>query len=533
MFTPFTSDTCMKIKVTGRGFQLIKLLALILVILCQFSSHAATDSVPFRNNYYKKLLAQYFISLKEDEIANDQPAKAEDLKNIGNIFYTFKNYEKAVSYYRMSQQTYKLSNLIDELYGQYFSLGKVFRDMKQYDSAWACFSKSINHFKNSENHIYDLYLAYFSSGELFRSQSDLKDADRFYDSSIVISKQLKSPELFLQSQFGKAKLFFDLKDFKKSEENAQEGLAISREKGKISYYLQFLHLLYLDYKNLNKPDLAFKNLEAYFYLNDSLQTLKSNQVYSDMAQSYEAITREKENDILRQKNRNYLLAEKFYITALILGLLLITTLILLARKQRRKILTKDDIIEQEQKVKSELITSIDKEKSANDQLITTHQEALETVVLEKSQISDELERKNNDLLTATTYMLKTNEKLAEISANFRNIASKLQKSSPINEEIYQTIDSIEKLTTKDTWDNFRSKFVDVHPNFFKSLNEKCPGLTQNEMKLAAMISMNLSSKDIAKITMQQHNSINVARYRLRKKLAIDSEDQLIGFLLQL
>jgi DNA-binding CsgD family transcriptional regulator len=328
-------------------------------------------------------------------------------------------------------------------------------------------------------------------------------------------------------------MYEESKDNKKSLEYALEGLRISEKSREPAFSLKFRFLLYLNYKKLNKPELAFQNLEAYYHLNDSLELNKAAKAYTDMASSYEAVARVKENEILKQLNRNYVLAQKFYITALILGLLLITSLLLLARQQRRNIRFKNEIIQHEKRIKSQLITTIDKEKITKSQLINDHQQALETVTLEKSQITDELERKNNDLLTATTYMIKTNEKLAEISANFKTIASKLQKSSALNGEIYQTIEAIEKLTTKDTWDNFRSKFVDVHPNFFKNLNERCPGLTQNEMKLAAMISMNLSSKDIAKITMQQHNSINVARYRLRKKLSMESDDQLIGFLLQL
>ena len=510
-------------------FKLILLLALTL----PFQGNSQTATIPFENSYYKKLLAQYFISLKEDELSRDLAGKAEDLNNIGNIFFTLKNYPKALTYYRMSQETYRKMDSPDAMYGQYFSLSKVFREMHLYDSSRICLSKSIRYFKNSGNNLHNLMFAYYYSGELFHSQSQFKAAEKFYDSAIAVSRKVKNPALFLSCLVGKSMISQQSGDYQESAEIAVEGLTVADHTGELTFSLQFRHLLYLNYKNLNKPDLAFKNLEAYYYLNDSLKLYKANKAYMDMANSYEAVARENENEILKQQNRNYLLEQKFFITALVLGLLLITALVFLARQLRRRLHFKNEIIKHEQRIKSKLITTIDKEKIHKDQLITTHQEQLENVSIEKSQITEELERKNNDLLMATTYMIKTNEKLAEISANFKNIASKLQKSSTLNGEIYQTIEAIEKLSSKDTWDNFRSKFVDVHPNFFKNLNERCPGLTQNEMKLAAMISMNLSSKDIAKITLQQHNSINVARYRLRKKLNMESDEQLIGFLLQL
>jgi DNA-binding CsgD family transcriptional regulator/tetratricopeptide (TPR) repeat protein len=509
----------------------------LLVALCFLLINlvAVSSPEPFSpgNTYYKKLLAQYFLSLKQDERSNDMEAKAEDLNNIGNIFYTLRNYDKSLSYYRMSQDVYKKLDMPDAMFGQYFSLSKVYRDVNRYDSSWKCLSVSIQYFRKTSENAHNLMYAYYYSGELFHTQSQFKLAEKYYDSAIVLSKKAKDPVIFLECLEGKSKLYQKMKNYKKSNDYALEGLNVSEKSGEPDFTMNFRFLLYQNYKNLNKPELAFQNLEAYHSLNDSFQSNKALKAYTDMASSYEAVARVKENEILKQQNRNYVLAQKFYITALVLGLLLITSLLLLARQQRRSLRFKNQIIHHEKRIKSQLITTIDQEKISKSQLINDHQQALENVVLEKSQITDELERKNNDLLTATTYMIKTNEKLAEISANFRNIASKLQKSSSLNGEIYQTIEAIEKLSTKDTWDNFRSKFVDVHPNFFKNLNERCPGMTQNEMKLAAMISMNLSSKDIAKITMQQHNSINVARYRLRKKLNMESDDQLIGFLLQL
>jgi tetratricopeptide (TPR) repeat protein len=511
----------------------VLMLITILSLTISFQGFSVPANIPYENNNYKKLLAQYFISLKEDELSRDLAGKAEDLNNIGNIFFTLKNYDKALTYYKMSQETYRKMDSPDAMNGQYFSLSKVFIEMHRYDSARTCLLKSIRYFKNSKNNLHNLGYAYYNTGELFNKQSQFKIAAKYYDSAIVNSQKTNNPPLFLSCLAGKSRIYHESRDYKKSVEFALEGVTVADHTGELAYALQFRHLLYLNYKNLDQPELAFKNLEAYYYLNDSLQSYKANKAYTDMASSYEAVAKQNENEILKQQNRNYLLAQRFYITALILGILLITALILFARQLRRRLTFKNEIIQHEQRIKSKLITTIDNEKIHKDQLITTHQEELENVTIEKSQITDELERKNNDLLMATTYMIKTNEKLAEISTNFKNIASKIQKTSSLNGEIYQAIEAIEKLSSKDTWDNFRSKFVDVHPNFFRNLNERCPGLTQNEMKLAAMISMNLSSKDIAKITLQQHNSINVARYRLRKKLNMESDEQLIGFLLQL
>jgi hypothetical protein len=68
------------------------------------------------------------------------------------------------------------------------------------------------------------------------------------------------------------------------------------------------------------------------------------------------------------------------------------------------------------------------------------------------------------------------------------------------------------------WSEFEMRFGSVNESFYKVLNEKFPELTPNEKKLCALLKLNLSSKDIAAITLQNPQSVDVARYRLRKKI---------------
>ena len=62
---------------------------------------------------------------------------------------------------------------------------------------------------------------------------------------------------------------------------------------------------------------------------------------------------------------------------------------------------------------------------------------------------------------------------------------------------------------------------------------KAQELTATEIKTAALLKLNLTTKEIAAITYQSLNSIKVARYRLRKKLDLAREDNLVAFLTKL
>ncbi|MCB0471413.1 MAG: hypothetical protein KDC51_13280, partial [Flavobacteriaceae bacterium] len=70
----------------------------------------------------------------------------------------------------------------------------------------------------------------------------------------------------------------------------------------------------------------------------------------------------------------------------------------------------------------------------------------------------------------------------------------------------------------------------VHPGFFDFLNKNFPELTNNDLKACAYIRMNLSSKEVASLTNVSPKSVTMHRYRLKKKLNLDTEDSLKNFL---
>ena len=65
---------------------------------------------------------------------------------------------------------------------------------------------------------------------------------------------------------------------------------------------------------------------------------------------------------------------------------------------------------------------------------------------------------------------------------------------------------------------------EFNPELMKNLSASFPNLSMNERRLCALLSLNMSTKEISDITKQSPNSINVSRYRLRKKLGINNSD---------
>ncbi len=127
-------------------------------------------------------------------------------------------------------------------------------------------------------------------------------------------------------------------------------------------------------------------------------------------------------------------------------------------------------------------------------------------------------------------------KLMSVNDLNTSLVNDVQKLLPLmNKEgqaLVRQIESKYKITMNSQfWSDFESRFEHAFDSFFKILLEKYPSLTANERKLCALLRSGLSSKDIAMLTFQNHQSVDVARYRLRKKLNLGSDEKLNDFLL--
>jgi DNA-binding CsgD family transcriptional regulator len=80
------------------------------------------------------------------------------------------------------------------------------------------------------------------------------------------------------------------------------------------------------------------------------------------------------------------------------------------------------------------------------------------------------------------------------------------------------------------WKKFQENFDLVYENYLKRLGEQFPALTVSDKKLCAYLKMDLSSKDIAPLLNMSYRSVEMSRYRLRKKLNLDREVNLTEFL---
>ncbi|HEY4063530.1 MAG TPA: hypothetical protein VGM30_16600 [Puia sp.] len=161
--------------------------------------------------------------------------------------------------------------------------------------------------------------------------------------------------------------------------------------------------------------------------------------------------------------------------------------------------------------------------------VKRQQEAIEREQenLKKEQLEMNLNAKAREAADSAMTLIKKNEFLQKIRRDLIKFKDKNDKGLVINQSdrLIKMIDNNIK-DEQEEWMLFESNFNQVHEQFYKNMLEKYPGLTANDLKFAAYLKMNLSSKEIAPLLNITVKSLELKRHRLRKKMNMSVDQNL-------
>ena len=174
-------------------------------------------------------------------------------------------------------------------------------------------------------------------------------------------------------------------------------------------------------------------------------------------------------------------------------------------------------------------------RKQQQQLLQKSHEQLALKELETSQklmqltnekLKLDIESKNRELAVSTMSLIKKNEFLNSIKSEL--------KEKDNQQDIKKVIKIIDKnLNNTDDWKLFEEAFNNADKDFLKLIKEKHPVLTPNDLRLCAYLRLNLSSKEIAPLLNISPRSVEVKRYRLRKKMDLPHESSLTNYILEI
>ena len=152
--------------------------------------------------------------------------------------------------------------------------------------------------------------------------------------------------------------------------------------------------------------------------------------------------------------------------------------------------------------------------------------------MKKKQMKLDLERKAQDLAASTMDVIRKNEILLDIDADLEKVAENMSEDRNRSLKILGKIrhEIRDNIRHDDIWQKFEMNFDVVYNDYLKRLGEQYPQLTLTDKKMCAYLKMELSSKEIAPLLNITVRSVEMTRYRLRKKLGLSREDNLTEFL---
>jgi len=266
------------------------------------------------------------------------------------------------------------------------------------------------------------------------------------------------------------------------------------------------------YYNNNNFKSAFNYLKKHKTIQDSLFSTEKERILTEIEEEFQSELKDREitswKDKSRvQRNNNILL---IILSVVLLGLFMLMVSMLryksTAFKRQQKLLEQDNII---------------------------HSQESKLIEKENTILQEQLESKNRELASKALEMLRLNETISSIINKLEDFNHSSDTNPEMVKHIKEIIHDLENQTKQNIWNEFDKIFKNIHSGFYSKLLQICPDLTATEIKTAALLKLNLTTKEIAAIAFKSEGGVKTTRYRLRKKLGLTGDEKLISFLMQI
>ena len=460
------------------------------------------------------------------------------LLNIGNIYFSNKNFKRAEDFYRDALDNFSLyQNQQGKDYGfstVYDNLAMIELNKSNYDQAEIFYLKAYE-IRKENNKIEDLMYSnvglmtlHMKKNDLFKINTYFSEIQKLFDEGKITKEKDELPKSYLMRNY--AYSFTLMGKYYHLQENYQAA---------IDYYSKALELLskfpvdlpviesniaecYLKLNKLNKAlSLAQNNLskiKGNLFSNEKKRNFKILEEVYSKRKDYTNLIRikdsllshasfgsvfkivdkfnELESNLLLTQKRSELIQNKIQYNTYLYILIIGATILFFSLVSLR------------------LNFNLQKEKTEKTQN-------------EKKLLENELNHKKIQLINKSNYITQRNKNLNYLLDTIEK--NKLSKTSQDPTKLIQ--DKIKMILNSEKINNrFEQQFEEVYPDFFKNLVLIESKLTQQDLKLCAYLKMNQNTQEIAQLTGSSIRTVESQKYRLKKKLSLEKNNNLINFL---
>ncbi len=451
------------------------------------------------------------LQIKDDQLA------ANVYNSLGGLFLDQNNPDVArTNFLRALQIHLKMENQAG-LAKVYNNIAEVFRYERQYDSALTYYDKSIQLNRLLINKLW-LGVNYQNKAETYLALKDQAKTYEFLTKARELFVEIDDFEHLAAIDITLANYHLSHGQQKMAEKSYLNAYQKAKEINALRLVRQAAHGLAALYEKAGDLNNAFFYLKQYTQIQDSLFNnemavkLANYQSKTQLEEIVNAKTNNEEQIKTYEKNRRINL---FVTNASLLVILLLLIIGYLLIKRHKGTLNIERAI-----------------AAKNDEIHRTQQALMEAELKNKEldalQLNTKLAEKDYNLINMALQIAKNNEFTNDLKKTIKEIRS--AKDSDRDKKISDLMLSLNHYnrSSKDL-ERFLNEVEKSNATFFKKLSDQFPDLTENEKQLAAMLRIDLSSKEIAALNNISTKAVEMSRYRLRKKLGMENNDNLNNF----
>lgn len=436
-------------------------------------------SVYYSQENFERSLEFVNMALDINRKNGNKHRVAVNLNNLGNIYVALKDYSKARKLYT---EAYEIEKTLGNKPGMAMKLANiatVYQNSSDFDKSLEYCERALEIFESQE---IKRGAAFVSNkmGKLYLQQRNFIKAKQFLDKAELYINEINDPELIVQNSYDYTTYYYELKDYKRAVDHS---------------------FIYSSYKDT-------------VYNKDKSRTIAEIEAKYELIQKEnELVVKSEEIKVLATKKR----LDRLKYQALIVGMIIfiVTGLFMFFRQKQRAI--QDRVIFQKDKEIAKAKTDLVEASLYNSNL-------------EMQKLEIDIRHKNAELTNFALHIVQKNELLNELKTQLKTFKPVGDQNPNVNmiNDLKMRINQHLNSTSGDA-ETFQLKVDKTNRDFMDKLTTRYPDLTSNEKRLCSLLRINLSSKEIASLNNTSYKAVEMARYRLRKKLMIDANDNLNEF----
>ncbi len=459
--------------------------------------------------YVSDLNADFDDAIEQNQLGLDKALTEMDTayqsrfhNNLGLAYNGIREYQSAIVQLKKAAFLFGLLGERQNEASAWTNVGSTYSSMEMYDSALVYLQKAKVIFDETDSR-YELAAYFGNVAHIAYLRGNYQESIRLLHQKLAhlasANEQTNRPVILLQLRgyvdLGESFLAVENLDSASFYFKMVYGQAESQQL--FDQLVKSAEGLSKVYEKRNKPDSVLHYYRAYASFKDSLANRENRQQAMQLKADFElkqALARE-------QKKQELLMAEKdrelLTYVIIILSLIALIFAIYAAYQRTRK-------------------------KQREEELMALQLQA------EKRKLERDLAIKEKELTAKQVKLSETETRIEDTLKELKEVLVD-KEHNPAN-RLRELAKKMEGRSSRKAIDSLDSYLQESDNRLFEALSLAHPELTRSELRLCAFIRLNLSLKEIAGITHQNVNSLKMARYRLRKKLGLEANKNLVSYL---